>query len=211
MSELPVNGTGHEDGWAGEPLLESSERGLDRRAWPPCGVRFVQGGAGAVVRTINMRDWLHPEHWDLMAGVMRGKVRLPGDVSASAAWDVAPDGERVLACAGDGTLHLLDLSGAILVRCTFPPGMAGFLCSEQPGLGSRGCSIAPDGTRTDNSCAHPAYTKACDLGFDASGARAAVAYGQCYAVVWDVASGRPIRVVGGSTVGARIFRVTPPV
>lgn len=171
---------------------------------PPGGVRFAADGMVAIGCGTGV------ELWDGTSATQVSTIQPPEGQRVVWAWAPVSGGEAYLFDCDEGYLSLVDRSGSELRRLEFSPGARRFFGAETPGLGSFIGKISPDGSFEDGSMFYEAYTRASDVAPCPSGAWAAVAYGQWYALVWNLGSGVIGGVVGddNSAPGrGRIYRV----
>ena len=189
-----------------EPDLEPGEcRVYDQKILPPDGVRFLPGGRSVVLGQLWKIEIRHLE-----TGAVRRTIEEPSDRKSRTAWALDPRGDRILCSEREGAPRLIDLSGEERLRLELPADAESYLASESPGLASFGAVINGDGTTEDLTTIYPAYGVANDVAFLDGGDRAALAYGQAYALIWDMESGELLHAVG--TEGSpgepiRIYRV----
>lgn len=180
---------------------------LDRRG-PPGGVRILQDSRTALVNGLGSF-----EVWDLVTGSKERTFELSSSFDLASLlghWAVVPPDDRILFGGRCEGLGLFDMQGQETRRYTLPPDAEAYLSDEPPGLASFVSKRGADGSWEDWSRLFPPYSTVSDIAVDASGETALVAYGQCYALHWDLLSGRLLGLVGqegDGAIPARIFRV----
>lgn len=193
-----------------------------RTAMPPTGVRFLPPGDRVATLT-----FFRLELWDAAHGAAIGVVQLPRDSEVTDAWAITPVGDHLLVGIEGGGLRRLDFAGCEVRRFQLDAAAAAYFSAEDPGLGTRVSRLDPptdlspaapceqggqvgtplNGTWTDLSEAYPPYATACALDFAPDARHFVAAYGQAYALVWDVASGALTGVLGGGPASARPPRI----
>jgi WD40 repeat protein len=173
---------------------QESGRDLRREGLPPNGIRYLSDPRRAVVHGIAAF-----ELWDLHVGRIEKKLAFPSGVRSTSAWTVLTGSDRLVVGVDDGTLRVLDLEANDIIACTLPPDAEAFLRRETPGLGSFTSVIHPDGSQEDQSRFYTPYTRSCSLSSSADGERVIAAYGQAYAVLWDLETGEMRHLIGSWT------------
>lgn len=169
-------------------------RDLQRRGMPPSDVRFIPGGDRCAIlagRCI--------EVWDVAAGRLCHTVRH--GQYPTGAWAALADEQFLLGVPRDG-LRLVDAQGSTVRRFDLPAAAARFLGGERGGF--EGPARGAEGMLE-----YPAYSIPCSIATDAEGAIAAVAYGQQFALVWNVATAELVACLGfdrGAGPGERVYR-----
>lgn len=184
--------------------LQATAHPLLPHPGPTYGVRFAAEGKSIVIPTL-----LGIELRDARSGARRRLISLPKKFASPAAWTVSSSGDWILWGAEDGGVRLIDLSGRELLELALLPDAQKLLFAESPGLGSFVASYGADGM-VDHSKRHPSYRTACNVAVSANGKIAVAAYGQAYALVWDLTSGTLRHCLGeeGSPENpTRIYRV----
>lgn len=180
-------------------------RDLQRKGLPPSGVRYLSDSRRAVVHGLTGF-----ELWDLGARQIERSLRLPENCRSTSAWTVVHEQDHLVVGAGDGNPMVLDLGGNQVVTCNLQPDAAAFLRDETPGLGSFTSVSKADGSHEDRNRLYTPYTRPCSLSATATAQRILAAYGQAYALLWDLETGE-LRHLVGSWAGHdeldRIYRV----
>lgn len=182
-----------------------SGRDLQRKGLPPKGVRYLSDSRKAVVHGITRF-----ELWNLEAGQIESTLPLPKDCRTTSAWTVVPDPDRLVMGVDDGTLRVLDLEGNETSACSLPRDADVFLRDETPGLGSFTSVISSDGSQEDRSRRYPPYSWTCDLSAAGHPQLVLAAYGQAYALLWNLETGKLLHLIGSWTGHEdldRIYRV----
>lgn len=165
--------------------LQASEvRELSPKPGCPAGVQFTPDGGTIVVATLFGIALYSAE-----TGKQLQVVRLSRRARCVAAWAISSCGERLLWGSTNEDLRLIDLSGHEILRLTLPQDAQGYLFAETPGLGSTATVYHPDGSFEDLSCRYAAYRTVSSVAMSHDGNLAIAAYGQAYALVWDLATG----------------------
>ena len=122
------------------------------------------------------------------------------------AWALSPSGETILWGARDADLRLLDLSGQELSRMSFAPDAARYFSAELP----ESVPAIRAAGESDGPPKYGAYRTAFSLALSPDGNSAIAAYGQAYAMIWDLGTGTLIRCIGEEgppDMPFRIYRV----
>jgi WD40 repeat protein len=120
------------------------------------------------------------------------------------AWAVSPAGDTILWGGRDADLRLFDLSGRELSRMGLPKNAARYFSAELP-ESARGTASA-EGT-ADVSPEKAPYRTAFSLAMSPDGRTAIAAYGQAYALIWDLRTGALLRCLGEEGPPDRPFRI----
>lgn len=177
-------------------------RDLGRKGLPPCGVRFLSNPERAVVYGLESF-----EIWDLQSGEVARELRLGTGSDAPYAWAVMPEEDQLIVVEGDGGPRVLDLDGTDVVRCRLPSDAEVFLGGETSGLASFGATTHPDGTYEDLGTLYRPYSKACSIAVSSGGDAALVAYGQAYALFWDLEAASLGYLLGHQKTGEELDRI----
>ncbi|MEJ2205883.1 MAG: WD40 repeat domain-containing protein [Gemmatimonadota bacterium] len=160
---------------------------------PVCvhGVQFLSRGdlvALAGFTTVEFRS--------VWSGTKMHELEVPKGVGPPQALAISPRGDRVLWASYRSGVHLLDARGRSLVGLALSADAERYLSSESPGLGSFLGVSYPDGSYEDWSERYPPYQAVCDIAFSPTDDQCVAAYGQAYALVWDLTTGH-LRVLLG--------------
>lgn len=168
-----------------------SGRSLERRGFPPGGVRLLLNGSDALVGALS-----EFEVWDLNTGVQKDPIKLPGGCRSLGVWEVLPEDQGIAVGCREGGFLAFDLDGEVIQRFELSPDAQAYLTKESPGLASFGSMGHPDGSWEDRSRRFAAYSTPSSIAIDGRGVSALVAYGQAYALLWDLRSGELLQALG---------------
>jgi hypothetical protein len=168
------------------------------------GVRFLPDA-----RSVALRYSGQIQVWDSMECVQLRTLVLPERRITE--WCVVPTApESYLLGAERRGLFLLDRNGETLRYFEPPPAARAFLGAEAPGLGDPTPKQNGQATKSDAPTGCTPYDTPCSVAVSRNGTVAAVAYGQNFALVWDLASGQLRAALGHDDLDSpagRIYRV----
>lgn len=165
-------------------LRATQERPFSRKGPPPSGVRFLPGDD-----LVAVSSGRRIELWSTATGLKEDEIRLPEALGGSGVWAVLPSGNSILWGGHDADVRLINFSGDEILHLQIPESAKPYLTAESPGLASFGAVHHPDGSFEDLSRRYVAYRTACSVAVSPDGSMAVAAYGQAYALVWDLRTG----------------------
>lgn len=162
------------------PRLQAGEyREFDPGPRLPSGVRFLPDGA-TIARS-------HQTGSIEFRAVATGALLRTLETPNNEVWEVSPSGGRILWSARDSELRLIDALGNELGELVLPLDARYYLGSEAPCFGT--LASVGDGTMTDPSTRRAPYRTVLEIAFSGDSRRALVAYGQAYALIWNLETG----------------------
>lgn len=147
------------------------------------------------------------EVWDPVTGALQACVRMSPDQEWVSTWELSPSGDWLLWGAKDAGLRVIDLQGRELSRLTLSPDAGSYFSAESPGLATSGGIVYPDGSYEDRSSRLAPYQTACSVAVSPEGDAAIAAYGQAYALVWDLNAGKLKACLGEESPPDRPVRI----
>jgi WD40 repeat protein len=176
-----------------------------RRGAPPSGVRFMADrGPVAVAASRSI------ELWSIDSLSRVGTIEGPDEDGCGGVWAISPRGQSIVWGGPDKDLRVMNFTGTQIGRLQPSRDAIAYLGEESSGLGRSGGVTEADGTYRDLSRRFTAYRTACSLAFSPEGTRLVAAYGQAYALVWDIPTGRLVWCLGHETLNGPptgIYRV----
>lgn len=187
------------------PHPRSATLDFHRKALPPQGVRFLPGADTIAVLSIRAI-----EIWST-SGVLKERVSLADPLSGTCVWAIPEGGEWFALCGPGADIRLVDRhSGAEFAQLALPARAEAYLSAESPGLASFVALLHSDGSYEDLGRRFSPYHTCCSLAIAPDASATVAAYGQAYALAWDLRAGTLRTCLGDdspSRVPPRIYRV----